>query len=85
MPTVFSDLLAPCESARRQLIRQEIQIPFFIYADQSANKELKSGSLAPPLPSCAARRQRPTSGAPIFGVAWMLLLADGFPVPHTNF
>jgi len=57
MPTVFSDLLAPRESARRQLIRQEIQIPFFIYADQSANKEMKSGSLAPPLPSRAARRQ----------------------------
>jgi hypothetical protein len=58
MPTVFSDLLALCESARRQLIRQEIQIPFFIYADQSANKELKSGSPAPPLPSRAAQRQQ---------------------------
>jgi hypothetical protein len=57
MPTVFSDLLAPRESARRQLIRQEIQLQFFICVDQSANNELKSGSIAPLLPSRVAQRQ----------------------------
>jgi hypothetical protein len=56
MPTVFSDLLALCESARRQLF-----LVFTIATgidDHCAKKELKSGSLAPPLPSRVARRQR---------------------------
>jgi hypothetical protein len=61
MPTVFNNLLAPRESARRQLF------PVFTIAtgvdDHSAKKELKSGSLAPPLPSRAARRQRRNSPA----------------------
>jgi hypothetical protein len=58
MPTVLGDWLAPRESVCRQLIRQETQLLFFIYADQNANNELKSGSLALPLPSRAARRQQ---------------------------
>jgi hypothetical protein len=41
MPTVFSDLLAPRESVRWRGIRQEVQLQFFIYADQSANKKRK--------------------------------------------
>jgi hypothetical protein len=47
MLTVFSDLLAPRESARRRLIRQEIQLHFFICADQSANKELEAVACMP--------------------------------------
>jgi hypothetical protein len=41
MPAIFSDWLTPRESARRQLIRQEIQLQFFICADQIANKKRK--------------------------------------------
>jgi hypothetical protein len=50
MPTVFSDLLAPRESVRKAyLLLSNVPINTQVNG-RSAKKEMKSGSLAPPLP-----------------------------------
>jgi len=53
---------ANCRRRANQRASQRIIILLHgtILTDHGANKELKSGSLAPPLPTRAARRQRPT-------------------------
>ncbi|MDI6776923.1 MAG: hypothetical protein QMD03_06750 [Syntrophales bacterium] len=53
----FSDLLAPRESVRKAILLYDFPINTQVNGHR-ADKELKSGSLAPPLPTRAARRQQ---------------------------
>jgi hypothetical protein len=57
----LSDLLAPRESAREAVLLYNISIITGL-SDQSANKERKSGSLAPPLPTRVAATLKLSGG-----------------------
>jgi hypothetical protein len=78
VPTDFSDLLAPCESGAQGLI-SNLYTPKYHKAHKlsGAKKELKSGSLVPPLAAArsAAANEKISRSEAIGCIALIIVMA----------